>query len=416
VNTQAEAALTFENPFKPGAGHMPPYLAGRQTQREGFDQLLDQTVILENVVLTGLRGVGKTVLLETFKPLAIKKGWSWVGTDLAETASVSEVRMVIRLLADLAVVTSSLPVPAELDRRTVGFISPAGTGANLTYPTLVALFENTPGLVEDKLKLVLEVAWMQLSKTATPRVIFAYDEAQNLADRAEDNQYALSILLDVFQSLQRRNVPFMLVLTGLPTLFPKLVEARTFSERMFHVLTLDKLTRSESREAIVRPIQDAASPIMFSDSFIEVICDQSGGYPYFIQFICREVFDSAIQQAGRGVPPEEMAAPTEAIIQKLDADFFAGRWSKPTDRQRELLQVIAELPSADEEFTVQEVVRLAKDLLNKGFSASQVNQMFVTLGEMGLVYKNRRGKYSFAVPMFSDFIKRQLERDESPGS
>jgi hypothetical protein len=348
-------------------------------------------VILENVVLTGLRGVGKTVLLETFKPLAINKGWSWVGTDLAETASVSEVRMAIRLLADLAVITSSLPAPAELDRRTVGFMSPAATGANLTYPTLMALFENTPGLVEDKLKLVLEVASKQLSKTATPRVIFAYDEAQNLADRAEERQYALSVLLDVFQSLQRRDIPFMLVLTGLPTLFPKLVEARTFSERMFHILTLNKLTRNESREAIVRPIQDASSPVMFSDPFIELIFDQSGGYPCFIQFICREVFDAAIQQASRGVSPEATSIPTEAIVQKLDEDFFAGRWSKSTDRQRELLRVIAALPSADDEFTVQEVVKLAKTMLDKGFSASQVNQMFVTLGEMGLVYKNRRG-------------------------
>jgi type II secretory pathway predicted ATPase ExeA len=411
-----ETDVPFQNPFRPGAGHMPPHLAGREAQRQEFERLLDQTVILENVVLTGLRGVGKTVLLETFKPLAITKGWLWVGTDLAETASVSELKMAIRLLADLAVVTSSLPVPRELDKRTVGFISPERTGKNLTYQTLMAIFENTPGLIEDKFKNVLDVVWMQLSKTETPRLIFAYDEAQNLADRSEDNQYALSVLLDVFQSLQRRNIPFMLVLTGLPTLFPKLVEARTFSERMFHVLTLDKLNPADSRDAIVLPIQKAACPVTFSDPFIELICDQSGGYPYFIQFICREVFDAVIQQAGRGMSAEQMTVPIDAIVQKLDSDFFAGRWSKPTDRQRDLLQVIAGLPTSEDEFTVQEVVKLAKEILQKGFSASQVNQMLVTLGDMGLIYKNRRGKYSFAVPMFSDFIRRQLERDQESSS
>jgi hypothetical protein len=411
INTE----VPFKNPFKPGAGHMPPHLAGRVAQREEFERLLDQSVILENVVLTGLRGVGKTVLLDTFKPLAIRKGWLWAGTDLSETASVSEIKMAIRLLADLAVVTSSLPVPSELDKRTAGFISPRHTGTNLTYQTLMAIFENTPGLVEDKLKNVLEVVWKQLSKTETPRLIFAYDEAQNLADRAEENQYALSVLLDVFQSLQRREVPFMLVLTGLPTLFPKLVEARTFSERMFHVLTLDKLSSQESHDAIVRPIEDAACPVTFSEPFIDQISDQSGGYPYFIQFICREVFDAVIQQAGQGIPPEGMTVPMDAIVQKLDSDFFAGRWSKPTDRQRELLQVIAAIPTSQDEFTVQKVVKLAKQILDKGFSASQVNQMLVTLGEMGLVYKNRRGKYSFAVPMFSDFIRRQLERDRDTG-
>src|SRR5256885_896439 len=95
----------FPNPFKPGAGHMPPHLAGRLAQKQQFERLLDQEVILENVVLTGLRGVGKTVLLDTFKPMAMSKGWLWVGTDLSETTSVSEGRTAIRLLADLAVIT-----------------------------------------------------------------------------------------------------------------------------------------------------------------------------------------------------------------------------------------------------------------------------------------------------------------------
>jgi len=65
----------FSNPFRPGAGHQPPYLAGRNREQREFENLLDQEIILENPLLTGLRGVGKTVLLETFKPLAMEKGW-----------------------------------------------------------------------------------------------------------------------------------------------------------------------------------------------------------------------------------------------------------------------------------------------------------------------------------------------------
>src|SRR5437667_9211064 len=96
------AKRTFTNPFKPGAGHMPPYLAGREKETEEFLRLLSQDVVLENLVLTGLRGVGKTVLLDTFKPLAIKEGWLWVGTDLSESTSISEERLSIRLMTDLA--------------------------------------------------------------------------------------------------------------------------------------------------------------------------------------------------------------------------------------------------------------------------------------------------------------------------
>jgi len=99
------AAPKFDNPFRPGAGHMPPYLAGRKEEENEFRKLLKQKTILQNLILTGLRGVGKTVLLETFKPIAIQEGWLWVGTDLSESASVSEESLATRILTDLAVVT-----------------------------------------------------------------------------------------------------------------------------------------------------------------------------------------------------------------------------------------------------------------------------------------------------------------------
>ena len=85
----AEAARVVENPFRPGAGHMPPYLAGRENEKKEFARLLEQDVILENMVMSGLRGVGKTVLLETLKPLAMQQRCLWVGTDLSESTSVS---------------------------------------------------------------------------------------------------------------------------------------------------------------------------------------------------------------------------------------------------------------------------------------------------------------------------------------
>ena len=102
------------------------------------------------------------------------------------------------------------------------------------------------------------MVWGALSKVESVRgIIFAYDEAQNLTDQSAKEQYPLSLLLDSFQSLQRNGLPLMLVLTGLPTLFPKLVEARTFSERMFRVVFLQSLDRKESEQAIRRPVEDA---------------------------------------------------------------------------------------------------------------------------------------------------------------
>ena len=396
-------AVRFDNPFRPGAGHMPPYLAGREPERQEFERLLQQSPILENLVLTGLRGVGKTVLLDTFKPIAISQGWLWVGTDLSESASVSEGSLATRLLTDLSVVTSSF----VLGQRPGAGFAGVPSKMTLTYRALVAIYEQTPGLAGDKIKAVLEIAAAAVEREGKRGVIFAYDEAQNLADSTDRDQFPLSLLLDVFQSLQKKDIPFMLVLTGLPTLFPRLVEARTFAERMFRVVTLDKLSPEASREATLKPIDAAECPVRFNDTSVETVCDESGGYPYFIQFICREVYDVFIQQVE--MQGEASSVPLEEITRKLDSDFFAGRWARATDRQRELLLAVAHLNTSDGEFTVQEIVAKSGEVLTKAFSGSHVSQMLSTLQASGLIYKNRWGKYSFAVPLFDRFILRNSE-------
>jgi hypothetical protein len=383
---------------------MPPYLAGREREYAEFDRLLEQDEIMENLVLTGLRGVGKTVLMETFKPRAVRRGWLWVSADLSESASISESALAQRLLADLALITSSITMEASEPGHAVGFTALSEpTRIPLSHDVLASIYETTPGLTADKIKATLEFAWEHLREQGQGRVIFAYDEAQNLSDHAAKDQFPLSVLLDVFQSIQKKGIPFMLVLVGLPTLFPKLVDARTFAERMFRVMTLNKLTEDESREAILKPIEVAGCPIRLTSQSVEIISRESGGYPYFIQFICREVFDVFIQQHA---DDEQPSVPVEAIQRKLDADFFAGRWARITDRQRELLWVVAHLERPDEEFTILELTETAKKLLPKAFSASHANQMLASLSERGMIYKNRLGKYSFAVPLLGRFILR----------
>lgn len=398
----------FKNPYRPGAGHMPPHLAGRESEYAEFDRLLEQDEILENLVLTGLRGVGKTVLMDTFKPRAVQRGWLWASADLSESASISETALAQRLLADLALITASVTIE-DPSPSGVGFTAGETGEVALSHSVLAGVYETTPGLTADKIKATLEFAWEHLQDEEQHRVIFAYDEAQNLSDHSERDQFPLSVLLDVFQSIQKKGIPFMLVLAGLPTLFPKLVDARTYAERMFRVMTLGKLSENESREAILKPIEIAECPVKFTESSVEVISEESAGYPYFIQFICREVYDVFIQQHAAD---EQGSVPIEAIQRKLDADFFAGRWAKITDRQRELLWAVAHLDRAGEEFTIQELTEETKALLPKSFSPSHANQMLVSLAEKGMIYKNRVGKYSFAVPLLGRFILRSYDGPE----
>src|SRR5690606_36622199 len=150
VSSSMTPAPDFINPFRPGAGHMPPYLAGREEERKEFVRILGQgPTILENPILTGLRGVGKTVLLDTFKPLARSRGWLWVGTDVTESATLTEGNMATRLITDVSIVSSQFTVPVESGSGTVDQSLDAGF--------LIQRCDETPGLISDKLKAALEL-------------------------------------------------------------------------------------------------------------------------------------------------------------------------------------------------------------------------------------------------------------------
>ena len=398
------------NPFTPSAGHMPPHLAGREMEINNFVKLLRQENIMTNLILTGVRGVGKTVLLEALRPIAQKHKWWWVGSDLSESASISEENMAIRILTDLSLFTSAMTIPST--EYSAGFTEQPDRQSNLTFAVLLKIFQETPGLIADKLKHVLEYVWSLLMRNVqiSQGVIFAYDEAQNAGDHAAKDQFPLSLLLDVFQSIQRKGIRFMLVLTGLPTLGTKLVEARTYSERMFHTITLGQLSPDASRDAILVPLDKHQCHLRPTNDTIEGIINLSAGYPYFIQFLCKELLDIWIQREATG--NENTGVPFIELLRKLDSDFFASRWGRVTDRQKDLLMVIATLPNHEEEFTVHEIVKKSKDILVKPFTSSHVNQMLSSLIETGIIYKNRFGKYSFAVPLMGRFIVRQGEQEQ----
>ena len=394
------------NPFRPGAGQAPLYLAGRSKEQDTFDGMIQQQPVLRNVIITGLRGVGKTVLLDTLKPRALQVGWLWTGTDLTESASLTEERICKRIVTDLSAILRPILIRRS-ETLPFGFAKDLKkTETPVQYDDLWKIFEKTPGLNEDKIKAVLLAVREMLKGSKAKGIVFAYDEAQNLSDNSDKSEFPLSVLLDTFAFLQRNHheINFLLVLTGLPTLFPRLNEARTYTERMFDVLQLDKLSTKDSQEAILKPIEISKSKITFAPQTVDKIVKMSAGYPYFIQYICKESFDVWIAQMEKGEIPSVGEAD---IIAKLDQDFFAARWDRATDRQQEFMKVIATLDNAEAEFTTQEIVSMSKKVLRKGFSPSHATQILSALLDKGMVYRNKHGKYSFAVPLMHEFILRQ---------
>jgi len=173
---------------------------------------------------------------------------------------------------------------------------------------------------------------------------------------------------------------------------------------MFHTLLLDRLSDDEARAAITQPIQLTNSTLTFSTATITRIMQESKGYPFLLQYICKEVFDAWIGKMTVGAAP---SVPMTEVVAKLDQDFFMPRWNRATDRQQIFMQVIATLENSNEEFTIQEITGASRHLLVKPFNPSHATQMLGHLAEKGLIYRNRRGSYCFAVPLLASYIQRQ---------
>ena len=401
----------YQNPFRPGAGQQPLYLAGRTEEQDKFRQLLERRPILKNLILTGVRGIGKTVLLEKLKPIAYEHHWLWANNEISESASMTEENIARRIVADLTSVLTPR-FSKQQSKNPVGFSSSRNAEKTETeippgFDDLWQIYESTPGLTSDKLKAVIQTSRKLLDGSGAQGIIFAYDEAQNLSDQEKNGQYPLSTLLDVFSTLQRDHstTPVMIIFSGLPVLFMRLNEARAYTERMFEVLTLDKLGDRDARDAIEKPIELAKSPARLSAQTVNDIIRSSGGYPYFLQYICKEIFDIF-----GGDVFQEPAIPFREIISKLDQDFFAPRWNRMTNRQRDLMRVIASIETSEDEFTTQEIAERSGRDMEKSFSTSSIVQMLNVLIQKGFVQRNRHGKYAFALPLMAGFVRRQTER------
>jgi hypothetical protein len=348
----------------------------------------------------GPRGTGKTVFLEQLKSLAQADGWLWAGNDLSEQVNLTEHRIAGRMVVDLSTLLSAI----RCDGLVADSASLAVDGF-LQRKDLSKIYNDTPGAPEDKLKVVFADVRKTFEQTSLKGVIFGFDEAQNLSDHVAAREVPLSMLVDVFSLFQATpsNCRFVLVLSGLPVLLQRLCDTRRYTESMFDVIRLGRLDTGAARAAIEKSVELSKSTTRFSEAAIGEIIEMSDGYPCFIQFICKEVFDAWIGKIPGGEIPY---IPRDDILQKLDQDFFAPKWARATNRQQDFMRVIASMPNSDWEFSVQDIVDASRQWLRRGFNPSHATQILQALAEKDFIYKNRRASYCFAIPLLGRFIRR----------
>jgi hypothetical protein len=407
----------LENPYRPGAGHTPPFLAGRSEEQRFFKRLLINNPVTENILITGLRGVGKTVLLEQVHQLAEHYNWLWVGNDLSESSSLSEDRLALRILTDLSAAISAklaegatIDPRAKLTERLLSINPNQIDGQAFAFDALKSQFEQAPGLPTDRLKAVLQNVIKLVQKAKLTGIVLAYDEAQCLSDRAEQNQFPMSMLVEIVGSLQKNQheASILLVLCGLPHVFDALTATRTYTERMLHVMTLDRLGWDDTHAALRTPLEHLMPPLHAPEDLLLKVVRMTGGYPYLIQFFGRELVDQILENGGTLSAAQFPAAST---LSRLDNGLFAARWNRTTDRQRDLLRLIAQMPAGpSSDFSAADIVDTHG---TEDFTTATAGQTLAALVERGLIYRTRHGRYAFTVPMSEYMILRRHRQDEA---
>lgn len=382
-----------DNPYTPNAGARPPVLVGRGDQVEIFDVLLDRLRrghTEQSMLITGLRGVGKTVLLTTLEEHARERGWTTVEAEITKDTrlGVRMAQLVRRALFQLAprarwrdraeraaAVLKSFQVTVATD----GTVS---AGLDLAPAEGVA---DSGDLGEDLTDLL--VALGEAARENDSGVAFLIDEVQFLTAPE------LGALIAALHRTVQRQLPITLVGAGLPQI-PRLAgEAKSYAERLFKFPSIGELSAEDATRALIEPAKSLG--VSYDDDAIEAILDYTGGYPYFLQEYGNVLWTLAESSPIRLSDVEDAQAVVEA---KLDGGFFRVRAERTTDLELSYMRAMAELgPEAQKAGDVAALM---------GRTSKQLAPTRSRLIDKGLLYTPGHGLAAFTVPQFDRFMRR----------
>jgi len=392
------------NPYAPGAGQRPPELAGRDRELEVFDVVLERVARNRperSLVLTGLRGVGKTVLLNTLRSQAISRLW---GTGKIEARPDQPMRrvlsgalhMAVRELAprhrapdridDLLAVLKAFalranPAGAKLrERWQPGIDVPAATGRADSGDIEIDLVE----LLTDAAGIATDVG--------TGIALFI-DEMQDLS--AQD----VSALCAACHELSQTAAPLIVVGAGLPHLPAVLSAAKSYSERLFRYQRIDRLDRISADQALCAPA--LREGVEYEAKALDALYDASGGYPYFVQAYGKATWDHAPRTPITAADVRVGAPEAEA---ELAVGFFGSRYERATPAEREYMRAMAALSTVDGEGEAVPTADVARSLDRKPASLSPARDALI---KKGLIYSGERGTVAFTVPHFGRYLRTQ---------
>ncbi|MEN8706214.1 MAG: ATP-binding protein [Nocardioides marinisabuli] len=390
------------NPYAPGAGQRPPELAGRDEQLRAFDVVLERVARgrpERSLVLTGLRGVGKTVLLNALRSAAVRRGW---GTGKLEARPEQGLRRPLSSALHQAIRELGHPEQDQVD-QVLGVLRAfaqreAGADAKLKdrwspgidVPAVRGRADS--GDIEiDLVELLTDVGG--LASDVGKGVGVFIDEMQDLGPAD------VSALCAACHEISQSGLPVIVVGAGLPHLPAVLSASKSYSERLFSYQRIDRLSRDAADRALCAPA--AEEDAEFTDDGLAAMYAATGGYPYFIQAYGKAVWDHAPRSP---ISANDVAVAAPEAERELAVGFFGSRYERATPGERDYLCAMADAAADRGEDPVGAVATadVAAVLGKKPQSLSPARDALL---KKGLIYSGERGRIAFTVPHFGRYLR-----------
>jgi hypothetical protein len=385
------------NPYAPGAGQRPPELAGRDREIGQFEVVLERIARgrpERSIVLTGLRGVGKTVLLNSFRSMAIQRLW---GTGKIEARPEQSIRRPVAGALHMAI-RELAPRHRAPDRieQFLGVLkafaardpqAPKGAPPQLGIDVPAVRGRADSGDLEIDLTELLTDAASVATDLGVGVGLFI-DEMQDIP--ATD----VSALCAACHELSQTGGPLIVVGAGLPHLPSVLSASKSYSERLFSYVRIDRLDRAAADLALIAPA--GREGIEFEPAALDALYAAADGYPYFVQAYGKATWDVAAQSP---VTADDVAVAAPEAEGELAVGFFGSRYERATPSEREYMRAMAAL--GDEPVPTSQV---ADELSRKPSSVSPARDALI---KKGLIYSSERGLIAFTVPHFGRFLRSQ---------
>lgn len=388
------ARLPEDNPYTPNAGARPPLLAGRDDELNAFELLLGRLhrgYTAQSMIIIGLRGVGKTVLLGEFLDRARSRDWTTVDAEITKHEDFGQRMAMLARRALLQVAPRSRW--KERGHRAAQILRSFQISVNVEGELAASLRDVEPlegmadsgSLGEDLTDLFLSIG--EAAHEQGTGIVFLFDEV-HLLELAE-----LEALIAALHKTVQRSLPVTFVGAGLPQLPELAGEAKSYAERLFRFPVVDSLPRDEALQAIVEPA--AKGGVAYESAAAEAIVTYTQGYPYFLQEYGSIVWDLGGDDTITRADVEDAQDLVEA---KLDGGFFKVRAERTTDLELQYLRAMAELGSEPQQ------ARDVAKLLNR--TSEQLGPTRARLIDKGLLYTPGFGLAAFTVPQFDRYMRR----------